>query len=99
LWGCDPYADKSDIVAVLMHSGYFIPHFPYPSEIHGLLVTLHIMAPLDKYPSTTNYYIKSQDGSYLKNVFFFYLIKIFRTENFPSQLLKLNKYSQHQYPL
>jgi hypothetical protein len=93
LWGSDPYADKSDLVAgfsfffpfftvmnkfiVLMHSGYFIPHFPYPSEIHGLLVTIRILQPQPKYPSVTNYYIRSQDGSNLKrgDILFAYSIE------------------------
>ncbi|KAK2964285.1 hypothetical protein BLNAU_816 [Blattamonas nauphoetae] len=67
VWGCGPYAGISDLVAVLMHNGYYIPHMPYPEEVVGLMVTIRILPTLEKYPSTMSYYMRSLEGTQLQN--------------------------------
>ncbi|KAF9602131.1 hypothetical protein IFM89_025176 [Coptis chinensis] len=61
LWGTDIYTDDSDLVAVLMHTGYCRPTAsPPPSAIQELRATIRVMPPQDCYTSTLRNNVRSR---------------------------------------
>ncbi|CAG8441938.1 11865_t:CDS:2 [Diversispora eburnea] len=55
LWGTDIYTDDSDVVAVLIHTGYFIPPISKWSSDppdHDLCVTIRVLPKLVQYTAT-----------------------------------------------
>ncbi|KAK9718798.1 hypothetical protein K7432_005244 [Basidiobolus ranarum] len=77
IWGTDVYTDDSDVVAALVHSGFYTPPLPplangdlklamknidtLPHADHDLSVTIRVMPKLIKYASTVRYRIKSRE--------------------------------------
>ncbi|CAK9256354.1 unnamed protein product [Sphagnum jensenii] len=61
LWGTDVYTDDSDIVAVLMHTGYYTPTATLPlhpaSELHA---TIRIIPPQEMYTSMPRNSLRSR---------------------------------------
>eukprot|EP01018_Ginkgo_biloba_P023775 Gb_35031 [translate_table: standard] len=61
LWGTDIYTDDSDLVAVLMHTGYYRPTAsPPPLAIHELRATIRVLPPQDSYTSTLRNSVRSR---------------------------------------
>ncbi|KAL5539187.1 hypothetical protein UlMin_044344 [Ulmus minor] len=61
LWGTDIYTDDSDLVAVLMHTGYCRPTAsPPPSAIQELRATIRVLPPQDCYISTLRNNVRSR---------------------------------------
>ncbi|XP_058110960.1 uncharacterized protein LOC131253823 isoform X2 [Magnolia sinica] len=61
LWGTDIYTDDSDLVAVLMHTGYCRPTAsPPPPAIHELRATIRVLPPQDCYTSTLRNNVRSR---------------------------------------
>lgn len=59
LWGTDVYTDDSDLLAVLVHTGYVGLHDEGPKP--PLLVTLHVCARQANYASTTRHGLCSRE--------------------------------------
>ncbi|CAN1342672.1 hypothetical protein LINPERPRIM_LOCUS39536 [Linum perenne] len=61
LWGTDIYTDDSDLVAVLMHTGYCRPTAsPPPPAIQELRATIRVLAPQDSYTSMLRNNVRSR---------------------------------------
>ncbi|XP_042963543.1 zinc finger CCCH domain-containing protein 13-like isoform X2 [Carya illinoinensis] len=61
LWGTDIYTDDSDLVAVLMHTGYCRPTAsPPPPAILELRATIRVLPPQDCYISTLRNNVRSR---------------------------------------
>ncbi|KAL5982936.1 hypothetical protein ACLOJK_017015 [Asimina triloba] len=60
LWGTDIYTDDSDLVAVLMHTGYCRPTASPPPAIHELRATIRVLPPQDCYTSTLRNNVRSR---------------------------------------
>ncbi|KAG0631979.1 hypothetical protein M758_1G295700 [Ceratodon purpureus] len=61
LWGTDVYTDDSDIVAVLLHTGYYSPSAtPPPNSISELRATIRILGPQNMYTSTLRNGLRSR---------------------------------------
>ncbi|KAL3524600.1 hypothetical protein ACH5RR_012972 [Cinchona calisaya] len=61
LWGTDTYTDDSDLVAVLMHTGYCRPTASPPeATIQELHVTIRVLPPQDCYISTLRNNVRSR---------------------------------------
>ncbi|KAI4347425.1 hypothetical protein L6164_008240 [Bauhinia variegata] len=61
LWGTDVYTYDSDLVAVLMHTGYCRPTAsPPPAAIQELLATIRVLPPQDCYISTLRNNVRSR---------------------------------------
>ncbi|KAL2635097.1 hypothetical protein R1flu_006576 [Riccia fluitans] len=61
LWGTDVYTDDSDLVAVLMHTGYYIPNANSPpSSILEIRATIRILPPQENYHSTLRNKLRSR---------------------------------------
>ncbi|KAI3698241.1 hypothetical protein L6452_31354 [Arctium lappa] len=61
LWGTDIYTDDSDLVAVLMHTGYCRPTAsPPPPAIQELRATVRVLPPQDCYVSTLRNNVRSR---------------------------------------
>ncbi|KAL9461000.1 hypothetical protein AB3S75_004069 [Citrus x aurantiifolia] len=61
LWGTDIYTDDSDLVAVLMHTGYCRPTAsPPPSAIQELRATIRVLPPQDCYTSEQRNNVRSR---------------------------------------
>lgn len=61
LWGTDIYTDDSDLVAVLMHTGYCRPTAsPPPPAILELRATVRVLPPQDCYVSTLRNNVRSR---------------------------------------
>ncbi|XP_014513739.1 uncharacterized protein LOC106772092 isoform X1 [Vigna radiata var. radiata] len=61
LWGTDVYTYDSDLVAVLMHTGYCRPTAsPPPMAIQELRVTVRVLPPQDCYISTLRNNVRSR---------------------------------------
>uniref|UniRef100_A0A2P2KGR2 Zinc finger CCCH domain-containing protein 13 n=1 Tax=Rhizophora mucronata TaxID=61149 RepID=A0A2P2KGR2_RHIMU len=61
LWGTDIYTDDSDLVAVLMHTGYCRPTAsPPPPAIQELRATIRVLPPQDSYPSMLRNNVRSR---------------------------------------
>ncbi|GLU05013.1 hypothetical protein SLE2022_221380 [Rubroshorea leprosula] len=61
LWGTDIYTDDSDLVAVLMHTGYCRPTAsPPPPAIQELRATIRILPPQDCYTSKLRNNVRSR---------------------------------------
>ncbi|GAB4855777.1 hypothetical protein Ancab_024422 [Ancistrocladus abbreviatus] len=61
LWGTDVYTDDSDLVAVLMHTGYCRPTATSPpSAIQELRATIRVLPPQDCYVSTLRNNVRSR---------------------------------------
>ncbi|OVA04285.1 Histone deacetylation protein Rxt3 [Macleaya cordata] len=61
LWGTDIYTDDSDLVAVLMHTGYCRPTAsPPPPAIHELRATIRVLPPQECYISTLRNNVRSR---------------------------------------
>nr|XP_010924156.1 uncharacterized protein LOC105047065 [Elaeis guineensis]XP_010924157.1 uncharacterized protein LOC105047065 [Elaeis guineensis]XP_019706883.1 uncharacterized protein LOC105047065 [Elaeis guineensis] len=61
LWGTDVYTNDSDLVAVLMHTGYCCPtSSPPPLAIQELRATVRILPPQDSYTSTLRNNVRSR---------------------------------------
>lgn len=61
LWGTDVYTDDSDLVAVLMHTGYCRPTAsPPPSAIQELRAVIKVLPPQDCYISTLRNNVRSR---------------------------------------
>ncbi|KAJ4967177.1 hypothetical protein NE237_019026 [Protea cynaroides] len=61
LWGTDIYTDDSDLVAVLMHTGYCRPTAsPPPPAIQELRATIRVLPPQDCYTSTLRNNVRSR---------------------------------------
>ncbi|XP_021889867.1 zinc finger CCCH domain-containing protein 13, partial [Carica papaya] len=61
LWGTDIYTDDSDLVAVLMHTGYCRPTgSPPPPAIQELHSTIRVLPPQDCYPSKLRNNVRSR---------------------------------------
>nr|XP_029121710.1 pre-mRNA-splicing factor CWC25 isoform X2 [Elaeis guineensis] len=61
LWGTDTYTNDSDLVAVLMHTGYCCPtSSPPPPTIQELWATVRILPPQDGYTSTLRNNVRSR---------------------------------------
>ncbi|XP_010674314.2 uncharacterized protein LOC104890503 [Beta vulgaris subsp. vulgaris] len=61
LWGTDIYTDDSDLVAVLMHTGYCRPTAsPPPAAIQELRATVRVLPPQDSYVSTLRNNVRSR---------------------------------------
>ncbi|XP_042027413.1 U1 small nuclear ribonucleoprotein 70 kDa-like [Salvia splendens] len=61
LWGTDVYTVDSDLVAVLMHTGYCRPTAsPPPSATQELRATIRVLPPQDSYNSTLRNNVRSR---------------------------------------
>uniref|UniRef100_A0ACD5ZAB9 Uncharacterized protein n=1 Tax=Avena sativa TaxID=4498 RepID=A0ACD5ZAB9_AVESA len=61
LWGTDVYTNDSDLVAVLMHTGYCSPtSSPPPSAIQELRAIVSVLPPQDSYTSTLRNNVRSR---------------------------------------
>ncbi|KAM0877224.1 hypothetical protein ACQ4PT_035632 [Festuca glaucescens] len=61
LWGTDVYTNDSDLVAVLMHTGYCSPtSSPPPSAIQELRASVRVLPPQDSYTSTLRNNVRSR---------------------------------------
>ncbi|KAK8916521.1 hypothetical protein KSP39_PZI023275 [Platanthera zijinensis] len=61
LWGTDIYTNDSDLVAVLMHTGYCCPtSTPPPSAIHELRTTIQVLPPQECYTSSLRNNVRSR---------------------------------------
>ncbi|KAJ4462194.1 putative Histone deacetylation protein Rxt3 [Paratrimastix pyriformis] len=61
IWGTDQYTDDSDLVAVLVHLGYYNPIYEVSPHVRGLLVTVTMIAePPSSYSSTTRNNLRSR---------------------------------------
>ncbi|KAH6558418.1 hypothetical protein KP509_1Z065200 [Ceratopteris richardii] len=61
LWGTDVYTDDSDLVAVIMHTGYYRPSACQPPfSVQELRVTVRVLPPQDGYTSTLRNNIRSR---------------------------------------
>ncbi|XVF33797.1 hypothetical protein REPUB_Repub18cG0002000 [Reevesia pubescens] len=61
LWGTDIYTDDSDLVAVLMHTGYCRPTAsPPPPAIQELRATICVLPPQDSYTSKLRNNVRSR---------------------------------------
>ncbi|XP_066384370.1 uncharacterized protein [Miscanthus floridulus] len=61
LWGTDIYTNDSDLVAVLMHTGYCSPTSPPPpSAIQELRATVRVLPPQENYTSTLSNNVRSR---------------------------------------
>ncbi|KAK7278341.1 hypothetical protein RJT34_23369 [Clitoria ternatea] len=61
LWGTDVYTYDSDLVAVLMHTGYCRPSAsPPPAAIQELRATIRVLPPQDCYISTLRNNVRSR---------------------------------------
>ncbi|KAK7283721.1 hypothetical protein RIF29_13456 [Crotalaria pallida] len=61
LWGTDVYTYDSDLVAVLMHTGYCRPTAsPPPTAIQELRATIRVLPPQDCYISTLRNNVRSR---------------------------------------
>ncbi|XP_020596836.1 uncharacterized protein LOC110036680 [Phalaenopsis equestris] len=61
LWGTDVYTNDSDLVAVLMHTGYCCPtSAPPPFAIHELRTTIRVLPPQECYSSTLRNNVRSR---------------------------------------
>ncbi|XAR73127.1 hypothetical protein NMG60_11006982 [Bertholletia excelsa] len=61
LWGTDVYTNDSDLVAVLMHTGYCRPTAsPPPAAILELRATVRVLPPQDCYNSTLRNNVRSR---------------------------------------
>lgn len=61
LWGTDIYTDDSDLVAVLMHTGYCRPTASSPpSAIQELRATIRVLPPQECYTSTLRNNVRSR---------------------------------------
>lgn len=61
LWGTDVYTYDSDLVAVLMHTGYCRPTAsPPPAAIQELRATIRVLPPKDCYISTLRNNVRSR---------------------------------------
>lgn len=61
LWGTDVYTDDSDLVAVLMHTGYCrSTSSPPPPALHELCATLRLLPPQEYYSSTLRNNVRSR---------------------------------------
>ncbi|OVA11202.1 Histone deacetylation protein Rxt3 [Macleaya cordata] len=61
LWGTDIYTDDSDLVAVLMHTGYCRPTAsPPPTAIQELCATIRVLPPQYCYMSTLRNNVRSR---------------------------------------
>ncbi|XP_076952232.1 uncharacterized protein LOC143625900 [Bidens hawaiensis] len=61
LWGTDVYTHDSDLVAVLMHTGYCRPTAsPPPPAIQELRATVRVLPPQDCYVSTLRNNVRSR---------------------------------------
>lgn len=61
LWGTDVYTDDSDLVAVLMHTGYYRPTASQPPfSVQELRATVHVLPPQESYTSTLRNNIRSR---------------------------------------
>ncbi|KAK4764187.1 hypothetical protein SAY87_013625 [Trapa incisa] len=61
LWGTDIYTYDSDLVVVLMHTGYCrLTPSPPPSAIQELRATIRVLPPLESYVSTLRNNIRSR---------------------------------------
>ncbi|KAJ0962229.1 hypothetical protein J5N97_030057 [Dioscorea zingiberensis] len=61
LWGTDIYTNDSDLVAVLMHTGYCRPTAsPPPSAIQELQAIVRVLPPQDCYTSTLRNNVRSR---------------------------------------
>ncbi|CAN6198471.1 unnamed protein product [Urochloa humidicola] len=61
LWGTDIYTNDSDLVAVLMHTGYCSPtSSPPPSAIQELRATVRVLPPQESYTSTLRNNVRSR---------------------------------------
>ncbi|KAI4351927.1 hypothetical protein L6164_006226 [Bauhinia variegata] len=61
LWGTDVYTYDSDLVAVLMHTGYCRPTAsPPPAAIQELRATIRVLPPQDCYISTLRNNVRSR---------------------------------------
>ncbi|KAK0604638.1 hypothetical protein LWI29_017705 [Acer saccharum] len=61
LWGTDIYTDDSDLVAVLMHTGYCRPTAsPPPPAIQELRATIRVLSPQDCYTSEQRNNVRSR---------------------------------------
>lgn len=61
LWGTDIYTDDSDLVAVLMHTGYCRPTAsPPPPTIQELRATIRVLPPQDCYTSKLRNNVRSR---------------------------------------
>lgn len=61
LWGTDVYTNDSDLVAVLMHTGYCCPtSTPPPSAIHELRTTVQVLPPQECYTSMLRNNVRSR---------------------------------------
>ncbi|CAH9104130.1 unnamed protein product [Cuscuta epithymum] len=61
LWGTDVYTDDSDLVAVLMHTGYCRPTAsPPPPTIQELRATIRVLPPQESYVSSLRNNVRSR---------------------------------------
>ncbi|EFN57219.1 hypothetical protein CHLNCDRAFT_143678 [Chlorella variabilis] len=61
LWGSDVYTEDSDLVAVLMHCGYWYHSLTHPpAQVAEVRAVLTPQAPLERYPSTARNSIRSR---------------------------------------
>ncbi|KAL4425450.1 hypothetical protein ABPG75_009466 [Micractinium tetrahymenae] len=61
LWGSDVYTEDSDLVAVLMHCGYWYHSLTHPpAQVAEVRAVLKPQAPLERYPSTARNSIRSR---------------------------------------
>ena len=60
LWGTDTYTSDSDLVAVLMHRGYYLPSAATPPSLVELRAVVRAVAPLEMYTSTSRNGVRSR---------------------------------------
>jgi hypothetical protein len=61
LWGSDVYTEDSDLVAVLMHCGYWYHSLTHPpAQVAEVRAVLTPLAPQPRYPSTARNSIRSR---------------------------------------
>lgn len=60
LWGTDVYTSDSDVVAALMHTGFWLPGSTCPPQLLELVATARAVPPAEQYLSTSRNGIRSR---------------------------------------
>ena len=60
LWGTDVYTGDSDVVAALMHTGFWLPGSTCPPQLLELVATARAVTPAEQYSSTSRNGIRSR---------------------------------------
>jgi len=66
VWGTDTYTSDSDLVAVLMHTGYYLPSLTIPPSLLEVRAVVRAMPQEDGYASTSRNGIRSRSWGAVK---------------------------------